>query len=345
MGDKKVFVTAVNPAGPTVTVKFLKTAHTTDALSTGTNIILISAAWAEGSGMPGGVIENIRKKSNNLQIIKEAWEATGTEMTNTKWIKYTSGGQDINAYYHYGQKAMDYRMLYKIDGALMWSDNIDGAGITDPTGATTRKVKTTKGLAPWIQEEGHNVPYTINAFNMAKFDAIAKIIEQNRGSDEYLWLHAYDLGAEIKNTLANWLKDTEVSYKNGESVKIKFTSYESNDVKHLFKKHGAMSNTASYGASGFSSKQNFAFVMPIGMRKQYSDASKSQTRMAPMFGYRYKKHAGIDRKMVIAKMNGITGYEIFRQPVTTLDQNNLYSLSHVGFQGMCGNQFIMLQGE
>jgi hypothetical protein len=344
--DKEAIVTAVNPAGPTVTLKFKKAAWTTDTLSVGTNIILVSGAFAEGTGMPDSVIENIRKKSNQTQIIKEAWSGTGTEMTNVKWIKYTSGGQDINAYYAYGQKAMDYRMLYKLDGALMWSNDTDTSpGITDPSGLTTRKVKTTKGLAPWIREEGHTIPYTIGNFNMSKFDVIAKIIDQNRGSDTYMWLHGFDLGTEIKNTLADWLKDSDYSYGTGENIKIKFSSYESNDVKHLFKKQGALSNTASYGATGFEDKQSFAFVMPIGMRKMYRDSNRSESRMAPMFGYRYKSFAGINRRMVLAKWNGISGYQPYTQPVTQLDQNSLFSLADVGFQGMCGNQFMILQGQ
>lgn len=349
VADKTAVVTAVTPGGPTVTLKFQNSAWTTDALSSGAYLILAGGQFAEGSGMPDGVIDNLIKKTNYTHIIKEAWGGTGTEMTNGKWVTVTSGGRSIRMFYADGQHKMDHRMLYKIDGTLMHSNLTSSSpGIVDPLSGTNRKMQSTMGLLPWIRQEGEEIPYPIGGFTMSKFDFIAKRIANQKGGKTYMWLHGFDLGTEIENTLTDFLKNTAVDYTSNSDqqemiVRIGFKSVIKNGVTHLFKFYGNFNNQNSYGL--YPSFQNRAVLLPVGRAKAYKDQQKSEYRDAPMFGYRYKMDGNINRKMVVATLNGINGYNTVNGPVHVNDTSGYYSLSDIGFEGMCGNKFFILQGQ
>ena len=347
-------VVAVAPttSPATITVKLNKAAWSTPATPEGTNLIVFSGAFAEGTGQPKGTTRNIRKRSNNLQKIKETWEGTGTEMTNGKWITYTSGGRDINAFYAYGMSQVDYMMMLKTDGALLFGQPTDTSapGIVDPLPeATGRFLSTTKGLYHSIVDDGGNVmPYPIGSFSIDKFNEGAQWVEDERAGNMQMVLHSFGLGIELEDLLVDYLKDTDVSYVAGENtekvVRVGFRGIHKAGITYAFKKLDSLSNTNTYRNTGFEDKQNMAFVMPVGKSLGYDDSRRSGASMRPLFGLRYKSHAGYNRKSEVYEING-TMHRPALRPVISQDIDNLYSRADIGFHMMCANKFQIWQGQ
>ena len=94
-------VTSISGTVPTITVQLTpnQLGDNIPAISAGQELIIMSAAFSEGSDQPESAFAGTYKYTNNVQIIKERMSVTGTEMTNRKWFDKDSSGRAINAYY------------------------------------------------------------------------------------------------------------------------------------------------------------------------------------------------------------------------------------------------------
>lgn len=343
-------VTAVSPGTPSITGKLLKTAWTTGAgFSAGQRIIFVTNAFSEGTGIPKGIIRNIRKKTHRLQIMKASWEGTGTEMTNAKWITETSGGQSIVKYFTYNQAQVDYTMQAAMDGAFLFGQSIDTNNIVDPLPeATGRPVRTTEGLVPGISAEGYTVPYTSGMFSVPKFDEISQNSEYENGGEAYGFMYGFPLGTEAENVLVDYNKDTNISYVTGDAkdkiVAIGFKQMTKAERTWMFKKLGTLSNPEVWGATGFSTTTNMGLVIPLGNERMYADNMGTRGEDRPYLTLRYKMFAGMSRKFVTAEQNGPTYSVSTRNVVLSQDISKLFTLAHVGLQRMCLNKFQLIQG-
>lgn len=349
--DREALITAVSPGTPSITAKLKNATDTVPVLASGDLIIITSGGSAEGTGQPEGTIRNVKKYSNKLQIIKESWKGTGTEMSNGKWIKQTSEGVDISMYYMYGQQQVDYMMQMKHDGALLWGQTTPATALVDPSAsATGRFVQFTKGLIPEIKDRGTTIPYPIGAFDITKFNESAQVVEDNRGGGVMGVFYGFPLGIELEDLLVDYLDNTDIKYAVEGSganykkmVSIGFRGIIKADTVFLFKKLGTLSNTNTYSAAGFEDHVNIAVVIPIRKDMAFSDDQKKSMTEVPTFGERYKKLGSYNRKTETFEING-TGHNGKRILIAE-DVDNLYTRSHIGFHGMAFNQMQLWQGE
>lgn len=348
--DLQAIVTAVSPGTPSITVKLLKTAWTTGAgFTAGQRMVFVSNAFSEGTGIPKGVIRNIRKLTHRLQIFKTSWEGTGTEMTNGKWIVETTGGQDIRSYYRYNQDQVDYQLQLAMDGAFVFGQAIDTNNIADPMPeATGRPVRNTEGLVPGIRTSGYTVPYTTGAFTTAKFNEMSQNSEWEDGGDAYAMVYGFPLGVEVEDTLVDYNKDTHISFVDQSAmdkiVQIGFKQITKAERTYMFKKLSSLSNPETWSAgAGFTDKVNLGIVIPLGGQKMYADSKATKSEDRPYLCVRYKSHNGLNRRVVIAEQSGPT-YSVMTRPVLSQDISKLFSLSHAGLQRMCLNKFQLIQG-
>lgn len=342
-------VTAVSPGTPSMTIKLSKTAWTTGTgFTAGQRMIYVGNAFAEGSGIPKGTIRNIRKKTSRLQIFKASWEGTGTEMTNEKWFKITSAGQDIAAYYRYGQEEVDYKMQLAMDSTFLFGQSIDTNGIVDPLpDSDGRPVRTTEGLVPAISSNGYTVPYTSGSFSVSKFNEISQNAEYEDGGEAHAFAYGFQLGLEVEDTLVDYNKDTDISFVTDDArdkiVAFGFKQITKAERTYMFKKIGQLSNPETRGATGFSTSQNMAIVIPLGGARMYADKQMTRSEDRPYLSVRYKSFAGMNRRFVVSEQNGPT-HSVVTAPILTKDISRLFTLAHAGLQPMCLNKFQLVQG-
>ena len=351
--DRQALVTSVNAAGPSLTAKLLESpSYTVPDLVAGDKIIITSGAAAEGTGQPKGTVRNVRKYSNQLQIIKETWEGTGTEMTNGKWIRQTSEGKDITSYYLYGQEQVDYELALKMDGALMFGRPAAASAVVDPSPeATGRFVRTTKGMVPEIKDRGTTITYPIGAFDITRFNEAAQVAENERAGRTMAIFYSFPLGVELEDLLVDYLDNTDISYafegsgaNSKKMVSIGFKGIQKAETVFLFKKLGTLSNTTTYAEVGYEDYNNMAIVCPLRMDQAYK-ADDSKTIMdVPTFGMRYKKQGSYSRLTQVWEIDG-TGHKASQRMLIPQDVAYLYTRAHVGFHGTAFNQMQLWQGE
>lgn len=349
--DLQGIVTAVTPGTPQITVKLLKTGWTTHALNAGDNIIILSGAFSEMTGQPKGTIRNTRKKQARMQIIKESWQGSGSEMTQGKWFKTDSEGKDLTLFYADGMEQVDYLMMMKIDGALLFGQEIDTANILDPMDENTgNPVRTTKGAVHLIREEGNIINYPFGGFSIANFNQSAEFAEKERSGGAMMVWYGFQLMQEIEDLLIDYTSDTNISHvvgqeNNDKMLHLGFRSIHKSGVTFMFKKLDLLSNPETFGAPGFEDKQNMALVFPVSKAMAYDNADRSGRAVErPSFGIRYKALGGYNRRMQVWETDG-TGHNPRVRPVLSQDIANLYSRSHIAFQGMCFNKWQLWQAE
>ncbi|HRG27387.1 MAG TPA: hypothetical protein PLJ00_05830 [Chitinophagales bacterium] len=348
--DLQGIVVATAPGTPQITVRLLKTGWTTHALAAGDNIIILSGAFSEMTGQPKGTIRSVRKKQARMQIIKESWQGSGSEMTQGKWFKDTNLGEDIRLFYADGMDQVDYLMLQKIDGALLFGQEVDTANIPDPMDENTgNPVRTTKGAVQLVREEGNIINYPFGGFSIANFNQSAEFAEKERAGGAMMVWYGFQLMQELEDLLIDYTSDTSVSYVVGESnndkmLHLGFRSIHKSGVTFLFKKLDLLSNPETFGAAGFEDKQNMALVFPVSKGVAYADADRNRPEERGTFGIRYKALGGYSRRMQIWETDG-TGHNPRVRPILSQDIANLYSRSHIAFQGMCFNKWQLWQAE
>ncbi len=340
-----ISINTAAPAAPILTIRPNEVTDDFGAIAAGEELIIASNAFSEGSGQPDGVVTGTFKYTNDVQIIKETMEATGTEMTNQKWFKVLKpSGKGIPAYYLKGQMDTDYRMNLAIDGALLFQKRTTNT-ITDPV--TGRPIKTTEGLIPFIERLGQQVNYVPGLYSVQKFDQMTKILDKEFAGKYVMAAFGIDLNIEVENVLVDYFKDTNINYvvdaavagifkgNKGLAMSVGFKYLFKGQRTYCFKQFGIFSHKKLYGATGFTTP-GLGVVLPIGRRKD-----KLTRDMVPTFGTRYKKLGNYSRMMEVWNVSGAgPGLK-----VTQFDVHNNYQRCHMGFHGIAGNQMILLNPQ
>ncbi len=333
------------PSAPVLTVRPNEITDDIGALTAGQELIIISAAFSEGSEQPEGAVTGTFHYDNDLQIIKETLEATGSEMTNQKWftqisVPNNSGGK-IPAYYLKGQMDTDYRMNLKIDGALLFQKRTTNP-TTDPD--TGRLVKTTEGLIPYIRRVGNTVNYTPGLFSVQRFNQIVKRLDKEFAPRYICSLLGIDLDLEVEDTLVDYFNNTNINFvqqamtselfynNKGLAMSVGFSALTKGSRTFAFKKMPVFSHQKLYGAVGYSSA-GLGVMIPMAKKKD-----KLTQKDVPTIGMRYKKLGPYSRMMEVWNVSGAgPGFKVIGK-----DVHNHFLRCHVGAHNMAGNQMVLV---
>lgn len=328
------------PAEPELTIRPNKTADNIGALTAGTELSIISGAFSEGSGQPRGAVTGATKYDNDMQIIKETIEVTGTELTNQTWLqlKAIQGAP----WYTEGLDDLDYRFALKCEGALLFQKRTDNTGMVDND--TGRAVKTTEGLIPYLRRLGNLHPYTAGSFAVSDFDTIDRTLDREFAGNLILALQGIELSQEIENLLKDYLDNTNIEYarkvvnnnlfnKNESlAVSVNFSLLTKSERTFMFKRMGSFSNRSTYGTETSKTPQ-MGVYLPVNEKK---DPVNSE--MVRSIGMRYKALGPYSRKTEIWDVSGAgPGLK-----VTDLDKKNSYMRGHIGAQHRGGNQMVLV---
>ena len=301
-------------------------------------LIIISNANGEGTAQPKGRFSGTRKYENNLQIIKETLEVTGTQMTDGLWFNEVQipgeNGTPISAYYVKGQEDAEYRLALEMEGAILFGQkNTNTTVAQDPD--TAAGVRTTEGVVPYITANGNEVNYTPGSFTVSKFNEINKIADKEFAPSHYCAFLGIDLHEEIDDTFVDYLKDTNVSFTNDmmggdqkKGVNIGFSYLNKGGRNYAFKRLNSFSNQKTYGANDYN-YPSWGLFIPLGMNK--TDQGK-----LPTVGLRYKQLGKYNRFTEVWDVSGAgTGKKVIAD-----DVSNLYLRAHIGGHFQVGNQMF-----
>lgn len=324
----------------------------TDSIGTvtaGDTVIIISATFTEGSGMPDEVVSGTTKYTNEAQIIKENIGATGTALTTETYIKQLNEAGEYLGYYNPAYFDLDYRMMTKIDGMFWFSKRISTTAGRALNATTGYVHKATEGLVPAIRRLGNVNTYTVGAYAISKFNEYERVLAKEYvPSTTPVWtalgLYLYQ---EVEDKLVTYFANTNIEYtrkvvndmlfnKNeslGASVNFKYLTKSGRTF--LFHKLDGFSNPKTYGSTGYD-MQKMGVICPLDKSK---DPKTNES--IPSIGVRYRAMGGYNRRMITSTLSGI-GASYKRQPVTTIDKTNTYQFAHMGTEFYGINRFILI---
>lgn len=333
------------PGAPVITVEPSDNADQIPALAAGETLIIITNAFAEGSGQPEGAVSGTWEYSNTAQIIKETIGYTGTEMVNQSWVTVTSKGQQLLGYYMKGQIDIDYRTALRIDGALMWGKQTNNTAIVDSsTAGGGRAIKTTEGLIPYIRRVGNEQSYVAGAFDVEEFDEMSNTLDREWAGNHILGLLGIQLHQDIENSLKTYFANTNINFarqstnqalfNNNEalSASVNFTYLTKSERTFLMKRMGGFNNRKVAGADGYNAPK-MGVWLPLNQQK---DAKGNMTNS---IGVRYRALGKYSRRMEVWQVGG-AGEGL---KVTQFDSRNTYQRCHLGAHHFGGNRFILME--
>ncbi len=180
------------------------------AVLTTDQIIIVGNAHQEKTDQPKSQMRRVNEYANDMQILKETNESTGTALGEEIWVK-VEGLNGEMGYLYYLKGQHDAYMACK---NLREMSLMVGEKVTNTTLATLQPSLTkTEGLIPSVTNYGNTTTYTLN--NITKGDFQIMIIDQldkYRGSKESALYSGISLRAQIDNFVTTEMKNGGVQY-------------------------------------------------------------------------------------------------------------------------------------
>lgn len=256
-------VTAIAADGTTIDVTPL-TAWTnlvgTDICATSSNIIITGNAHAEKSAQPGGLVSKPIAYENDMQIIKEGYEVSGSEMTNIIYfeVENPENGEKGYLWYIKGEADTYKRFVNYCEMQMLLGNKTTNAAnilsnLNDPNDG---EFTTSEGLLPFIETGGNVQSYNqLNGFGLADFDAAVRTLSKHRGARENTLYCGTDLSLAIDDALAAMFAGGGISYGafNGSeeiAVNFGFKSFQRGGYTFHKKLYDPFSYSGMLGADG-----------------------------------------------------------------------------------------------
>jgi hypothetical protein len=321
------------------------------AFSTGVdvNAVIIGNAFPEGSAQPEGLTPRIHEYSNQVQIIKESFEVTGSEATNVVYVKVDN--QEMGSGYLWYLKGeadtykrfMDYAEIQMVLGQDMSNTTLVAAGNSvslDGSSYTLDTLRGTEGLLPFIENKGQSMDLGASAITMADFDAIVKSLDKFRGAKENALYAGINLSLDVDDLLA-----AQGAYAAGGAnygtfqndkdmaLNLGFNSFTRGGYTFHKKTYDLFNHPKLLGATG--QKYNgYGMIIPMDTQK---DARSGE--MIPSLRIRYKAANGYSRDME----HWLTGSAVLQNKTNTEDVLKSHYRCERGFEGFAPNRYMLIK--
>lgn len=332
-----------------ITVKPNKVTESLPNLTAGEEIIIHSASWTEGSGIPDPTVSGVTKFTNEAGIIKETIGSTGTGLTTESYLSIMNQAGEVQGYMLKEQAAIDYRMLTKLEGAFLFNKRISNAASRALNSTSGYIHKATEGLVPTMRTYGNTDGYTIGAFALTEFDAYARTLKANYVSTTIpIWTAmGLNLYQEVENALRtqnDYATDYTTKVMNDRlfrkdeslAVSVNFKYYTKSGYTFALDCIDGFSNPQTYGATGYDFK-NMGWLIPLTKRKD----PKTKNDI-PSIGIRYRSMGSHNRRFKVGKFVGF-GSNLANETIQEVtDRRREMMLAHEGAEFFGVNQFILI---
>ncbi len=318
-----------------------------NAGSVDVNAVIIGNAFAEGSAQPVGLSPRLHHYENQVQIIKESFEVTGSEATNVVYVKvdneemgsgylwYLKGEADTY------QRFQDYSEIQMVLGQAINNTNLTGTSSTlDGTAYSNSSLRGTEGLLPFIENKGQSMDLGASSITMADFDAMVKSLDKYRGAKENALYAGINLSLDIDDLLA-----AQGAYAAGGAnygtfqnnkdmaLNLGFNSFTRGGYTFHKKTYDLFNHPKLLGATG--QKYNgYGMIIPMDTQK---DAKSGDA--IPSLRIRYKAANGYSRDME----HWLTGSAVLQNKTNTEDVLKSHYRCERGFEGYAANRYMLIK--
>jgi hypothetical protein len=338
-------VTAVAADGTTFDVYPL-TAWTsttgTDVCAVGTRIIITGNAYNENVGQPDSMVSKPLAYENDMQILKESYVVSGSEMTNIIYfeVQNPETGESGYLWYIKGEADTYKRFVNYCEMQMLLglrTTNTDSTFLAES--AIGDGFQTSEGLLDFIENGGNVQNYNqLTGFNLSDFDAMVRTLSKNRGARENSIFCGTDLSLAIDDAVASMFAGGGVSYgafsgMEELAVAFGFKSFMRGGYTFHKKTYDPFSYAGMLGADGFK-YSGLGFLVPGDM------GMDAQTReRIPALRVRYKEAGGYSREME----HWFEGSAGLATPTSGDDQLKCNYRTERCFEGFGANRFMLIK--
>ncbi|HEY8388437.1 MAG TPA: hypothetical protein VIK74_07525 [Parasegetibacter sp.] len=324
-------ITQVNKTTPNAHTATIAPLLATDAFNPSANDYLLFKGLqdeGEASDTREGISDITRKVTNTITEFRE--DFTITDKASMERIEWSFGGR---SYYKYrGTKQTEKRFLGSMEDKLVFGTPVTNTNIANGT-------KGTKGMLSQVGSGGSTLDYAAGALDIADFQAMIRIFDQNGAPAEVHMLNDQYQFQEIQDALF-------AKYQNGSilwdsvggkeaAAKYGFKSLQIENYTFHWKKYAPFSPAWKYGVLATQARyHNFGVAIPQG---QHTDPRTGD--VGPTLEIRYQNvpghgsiyawdHGGLSSKGTNGKLSVTNSFAAYR-----------------GLQLKAANQCVILQGS
>ena len=330
-------------SGLDVTVHPLSTWVTGGTLVADNGTVVVTGnAHAENTGQPASITPGKIHYSNDMQILKESYVVSGSEMTNVVWFQVQDPNTGKAGYLWYikGEADTYKRFVNYCEMQMLTGVKATNASnINTALGVSDADFQTSEGLLDFIENGGNVQNYNALAgFGLSDFDAMVRTLSKNRGSKENTLFCGTDLSLAIDDSIAAMFAGGGVSYGafNGAeelAVAFGFKSFQRGGYTFHKKTYDPFSYYGMLGADGY--KYNgMGFLVP----GEGGVDTKTRERV-PALRVRYKEAGGYSREME-HWFEGSAGLDV---PTSDVDNLSCHYRTERCFEGFGANRFMMIK--
>lgn len=325
-GGGVMHVTAVNNSATSTTATVVVVVDT--SLGTTEDVFaIVGNAFDEGTDQPKGLTPGVNEYSNNVQIIKESYEVSGSALTEKIWFEVNDPATGRTGYVWALKGEGDtFRRFnnYMETQMIVGVQNTSGTPMTEGLEAFARTGN--------VVDAGD---ITTNALAITHFENLVTKLDANRGAKENLYIMGFDLALAIDKYLStdNRFINGGISYgafNGSQEVATGFgidSFYLAGYTFHKMR-YEPFSYPQLLGAIGYKGK---GCVIPMD-----SQVDASTRASIPSLRIRYKAAEGYSREME-HWMEGGAGLDV---KTNGLDVLKLNYRTERGFEGFASNRFI-----
>lgn len=331
---------STTPGASTFVVAPQDVADTIPAIGSAEEIIIYGNAFGEGSSKPVGRSSDVLSYFNNLQIMREAFDITGSEKDAVLWfkVKDASTGKEGWVWSLKGESDCYVRALNYRESNMIISEKINNyanAGITAISGTSGTPVKTTEGMIPAILGGGNITNYSgVTGWTLA--DGEAWVIEADRqkaAKENFVWAGinmSLAIDKELRNNFQNGaIRFGDYSFSQDASVNLQFDSFKIGNYIFHKKTYDLFNDLQLFGADGYNFK-NEAIVIPADTARDAKTGEK-----VPSLRMRYLEGPdgsnSRDMKHVVRDMFAINGDDKFECEYISESGLEMFGINRYGY--------------
>jgi len=291
---------------------------------------IVGNAFAEGTDQPAGLTPSVIEYKNQVQIMKEAYEVTGSALTEKIWFEVEDPATGRTGYL--------WALKGEGDTFRRFNNYCETQMIVGKP--ATGAINQTEGLEAFAR--GGNTQtgaWGTNTQVLAELTEAVATLDANRGSKENLFLMGHDLSINFDTNLSvdDRFANGGISYgafNGSQEVATGFgisSIYLGGYTFHKMK-YDPFSYPEMLGAIGYKGQ---GCIIPMDSQRDAGSRSS-----IPSLRIRYKAAEGYSREME-HWMEGGAGLDV---KTNGIDQLKLNYRTERGFEGFAANRFIWVTG-
>ena len=301
---------------------------------------VIGTDFKEGTAQPASRSPEIHEYKNNVMIIKDSFEVTGTEATNVVYFKVENEKLGSGYLWYLKGEADTYRRFQDYAELMMV---VGKKALTTSTYAglsTGQAVRGTEGLLPFIENNGQSMDLGASSITMADFDAIVKSLDKYRGAKENALYAGINLSLDIDDLLAAQSTVSAGAANYGTfgnskdmALNLGFNSFTRGGYTFHKKTYDLFNHPHLLGATDFKFN-GYGMVIPMDTRR---DAKTGES--IPSLRIRYKAVPGYSREME----HWLTGSAVLKNKTNDTDSLKSHYRTERGFEGFAPNRYLLIK--